>query len=74
MDPSRNACGGIMRKIKLLIGRVLYLFASHLPESFFWLNIGQKQIRAFCGKLILEKCGKGVKLGIKISEDGTKSR
>lgn len=51
-----------MRKIKLLIGRVLYLFASHLPESFFWLNIGQKQIRAFCGKLILEKCGKGVNI------------
>ena len=51
-----------MRKIKLLIGRILYLFASHLPESFFWINFGQKPIRAFCGKLILAKCGKGVNI------------
>lgn len=51
-----------MRKIKLLIGRILYLVASHLPESFFWINLGQKQIRAFCGKLILEKCGRGVNI------------
>lgn len=51
-----------MRKVKLLIGRLLYLWASHLPESFFWINIGQKQIRAFCGKLILAKCGKNVNI------------
>lgn len=51
-----------MRKLKLLIGRIIYLFASHLPESFFWINFGQKQIRAFCGKLILSKCGEGVNI------------
>lgn len=51
-----------MRKIKLLIGRAIYLFASHLPESFFWINVGQKQIRALCGKLILTKCGKRVNI------------
>lgn len=51
-----------MRKIKLFIGRVIYLFASRLPESFFWINIGQKQIRSFCGKLILTKCGKNVNI------------
>ena len=51
-----------MRKIKLILGRILYLFASHLPESFFGVNIGQKQIRAFCGKLILVKCGKYVNI------------
>ena len=51
-----------MRKIKLLIGRILYLFASHLPESFFWINIGQRQIRGFCGKLILANCGKYVNI------------
>lgn len=51
-----------MRKMKLLIGRILYLAASHLPESYFWINIGQKPIRAFCGKLILEKCGRGVNI------------
>lgn len=54
--------GGIMRKVKLLIGRIVYLFASHLPASFFWINIGQKQIRAFCGKLILTRCGKCVNI------------
>lgn len=51
-----------MRRIKLLIGRILYLFASHLPVSFSWINIGQKQIRAFCGKLILSHCGKCVNI------------
>ena len=51
-----------MRKFKLLAGRILYLFASHLPESFFWINLGQKQIRGFCGKLILAKCGKQVNI------------
>jgi maltose O-acetyltransferase len=51
-----------MKKIKLFIGRVIYLFAAHLPASFFWINIGQKQIRAFCGKLILKKCGRRVNI------------
>lgn len=51
-----------MRKIKLLIGRILYLFASHLPVSFSWINLGQKQLRAFCGKLILTQCGKHVNI------------
>lgn len=51
-----------MGKQKLWIGRILYLFASRLPESFFWINIGQKRIRGFCGKLILSKCGKGVNI------------
>lgn len=51
-----------MRGIKLFIGRIIYLFASHLPTSFFWVNIGQKQIRAFCGKLILAKCGRHVNI------------
>ena len=51
-----------MRKMKLLLGRFLYLFASHLPTSFFWINIGQKQIRGFCGKLILARCGRHVNI------------
>lgn len=51
-----------MRKTNLLIGRILYLFASHLPASFCWINIGQKHIRAFCGKLILTKCGENVNI------------
>ena len=52
----------LTRKLKLLLGRILYLFAAHLPVSFFWINIGQKQIRGFCGKLILSKCGKHVNI------------
>ena len=51
-----------MRRIKLFVGRIIYLFASHLPTSFFWINIGQKQIRALCGKWILTRCGKRVNI------------
>ena len=51
-----------MRKIKLLIGRIFYLGASNLPGSFARVNIGQKQIRALCGKMILSKCGKKVNI------------
>jgi maltose O-acetyltransferase len=54
--------GDIMRKIKFLIGRFLYLFASRLPDSCFRIKIGQKQLRGFCGKLILTKCGKNVNI------------
>lgn len=49
-----------MRKIRVLIGKVLYAVASRLPESFSHIQIGQKWIRGLCGKLILQKCGKGV--------------
>ena len=51
-----------MCKVKRLIGRLLYLEASRFPESFCWINIGQKQIRAFCGKMILTKFGKNVNI------------
>lgn len=51
-----------MCKIKLLIGRVIYLFAAHLPDSFCRINIGQKQLRGFCAKLILAKCGNNVNI------------
>lgn len=51
-----------MRQIKLLIGRILYLFASRLPDSFYRINIGQKRLRGFCAKMILEKCGKNVNI------------
>lgn len=51
-----------MRIVKLLIGRFLYLFASRLPASYSRINIGQKQIRAFCGRLILAQCGRHVNI------------
>lgn len=48
-------------KIKKIIGYIIYNgFAKHLPISNAKINIGQKYIRAFCAKLMLEKCGKKV--------------
>ena len=36
---------------------MLYAFAKHLPESYKF-NVGQRALRSFCGKLLLERCGK----------------
>ena len=51
-----------MRNLKKIIGLVLYNgFAKHLPISYSsFFRIGQRRIRAFCAKLIIEKCGKNV--------------
>ena len=52
-----------MRKFKKILGLILYnTIAKHLPKSFFVFNIGQRKLRAFCGKLILAKCGKNVNI------------
>ena len=52
-----------MKKIKRIIGQVIYnVFAKHLPTSFSAVKIGQKQLRAFCGKMILSHCGKNVNI------------
>ncbi len=52
-----------MKKIKKLIGVFIYnLIAKHLPNSHSNLKLGQKQLRALCGKLMLEKCGKNVNI------------
>lgn len=57
------------KKVRQGIGRVLYGFAQYLPESTAAVKIGQKQLRALCGRLILAKCGckvnieKGAKFG-----------
>lgn len=52
-----------MRKLKIIIGKIIYeLIAKHLPPSFSPVKIGQKKLRAFCGKLILAKCGKDVNI------------
>lgn len=52
-----------MGKIKKIIGMVLYhSLAKRLPTSFFPINFGQKRLRAFCGKLILDRCGKNVNI------------
>ncbi len=52
-----------MRKIKKIIGIILYnMWGKHLPVSFSHIKLGQKGFRAFCGKLILKKCGKNVNI------------
>ena len=52
-----------MRKLKIILGKLLYnLVAKHLPTSFSNIKLGQKSLRALCGKLILEKCGKKVNI------------
>lgn len=52
-----------MKKFKKIIGLIIYnVIAKHLPTSFSHVKIGQKKLRAFCGKLILEKCGKNVNI------------
>ncbi len=52
-----------MKKLSRKIGAIIYyFFAQHLPASTSGLNIGQKAIRAFCGKLMLKKCGKKVNI------------
>ncbi len=55
-------------KIKKVIGVLLYnLIGKHLPTSFSHVKIGQKKFRAFCGKLMLDKCGKNVNIECKAS-------
>lgn len=44
--------------IKRKIGAAIYyLLAQHLPPSYSGIKIGQKKLRAFCGKLMLSHCG-----------------
>ena len=51
-----------MIKVKRIIGRFIYFFARKMPPSFSAVKIGQRQIRAFCGHLILHSCGKNVNI------------
>ena len=49
-------------KLRIIVGRALYVLAKHLPESSCSIKLGQKQIRAFCARLIMESCGKNVNI------------
>lgn len=50
-------------KLKVLFGLALYnLIGRHLPYSSSKINIGQRKFRAFCGRLILNECGKHVNI------------
>lgn len=49
-------------KIKKLIGYVLYQLFQYLPKSCSPIRLGQKQLRGFAARLMLEKCGKDVNI------------
>ena len=51
--------GTFSRKIGACI---YYSFAKHLPASSSGIHIGQKALRAFCGKLMMKSCGKHVNI------------
>ena len=49
--------------IRQFLGRALYnLLGKHMPLSDSRRSFGSKKVRAFCGKLILEHCGKNVNI------------
>jgi maltose O-acetyltransferase len=48
--------------IKRIFGYFLYSFCKNLPESTSIVGKFTKSARGFCGKLILEKCGKNVNI------------
>lgn len=49
--------------IKRKIGAVLYhFFAKHLPRSYSGIKLGQRKLRAICGRMMLESCGKQVNI------------
>ena len=41
--------------IKKILGKLLYAFFIHMPESFEKPNLGQRFFRGFCGNLIVKK-------------------
>ena len=46
-------------KAKVVVGKMIYdLLDKHMPLSDSRISMGSKKIRAFCGKLILDHCGK----------------
>lgn len=50
-------------KLKKIIGLLLYnSLAKYLPVSYSKFSLGSKYIRAFCGKLILDSCGKNINI------------
>lgn len=49
--------------IRQFLGRALYnLLGKHMPLSDSRRSMGSKRVRALCGKLILEHCGRNVNI------------
>lgn len=58
--------------VKQIFGKALYnLLGKHMPFSDSKYNFGSKKVRAFCGKLLLNHCGKNVNIekGAQFSTD-----
>lgn len=52
-----------MSGLKRKLGAVLYYaLAKQLPPSWSGLQIGQKALRGFCGRLMLAECGRDVNI------------
>lgn len=50
-------------KARIIIGRLIYnVLGKHMPLSDSRFSFGSKRIRAFCGKLLLNHCGKNVNI------------
>ena len=50
-------------KIRKFIGKVIYAgIAKHMPLSDSRMSFGSKKLRAFCGRLLLDHCGKNVNI------------
>lgn len=41
---------------------IYHLLAKHLPRSYSSLHLGQKRLRALCGRLMLASCGTDVNI------------
>lgn len=59
------------KRFKRILGRIIYVFASKLPPSFSTVKIGQKRLRAFCARLILQSCGEDVNIETNARFDST---
>lgn len=52
-----------MGRFSRKLGAILYYsVAKNLPASTSGIQVGQRSIRAFCGKLMLKQCGKKVNI------------
>lgn len=50
-------------KARIIIGRLIYnVLGKHMPFSDSRFSFGSKRVRAFCGKLLLNHCGKNVNI------------
>lgn len=50
-------------RIKRVMGRIIYdVLGKHMPLSDGHVSFGSKKVRAFCGRMILDHCGKNVNI------------